>query len=90
MDVYPVSDIVRRFHTLQTDPYVFFVSREDMFGHRPDAGWAVNLQRLIPFQHPRGEDEIGIPGRVIGVEVGYEKSGQPRHLQPLNPCLHGG
>ena len=43
-----------------------------MIGHRSRSRRAVDLERLIALQHPRGEDQIRQAERMIGVQMGDE------------------
>src|SRR4051794_10843182 len=52
---------------------VFAVSLEDVIGHVLEPFRAIDLERLTSTDCPRGENQVGITGRVIRVKVS-EKS----------------
>ena len=57
------------------------VGREDVVSHRLNPRWSEDLEWFFPFEHPRCEDEVGVAGGVVGVEVGDKEPREIGHIE---------
>src|SRR5690349_15775032 len=48
------------------------VSLQNMFGHRLQTAWAVNLKRDCPARCPSTEDKVRVASSVIGMKMRHE------------------
>jgi hypothetical protein len=65
------------------------ISSQNVLGHRLQSRRAVNVERNCAARYPAGEDQIGISGSVIGMEVGDERYLQTAELAVI-PLLRRG
>src|SRR6266404_1453777 len=82
-----VSGVVRRLAAAQPDVDVLTIGFQYVPGHCLDAFRAVDLERFLSFEHPRSEDQVGIPSRVVRVQVSHERSIEIFDRQPFDSLL---
>ena len=68
---------------------VHCIGSEEMLGHVGNPLGPKDGQRLLTLQHPRGEDEVGVAGGVVGVQVGAEGAGQQVGAQGIDALMIG-
>ena len=86
---YFVPHFICFFKAVDAEIDIHCVSLLDITGHFPDALWAKHLQRLFPLQHPRGKDQVRIPGCVVGMQMRTEGHSQAVRAQGIHPLLIG-
>ena len=68
----PVADLVGALKAVQPEVDVRSVGGEDVLRHGADAPGPKDLERLRALEHPGREDQVGIAGRMIRVQMGAE------------------
>ena len=71
-----IAHLVGPLKPVQAKVDIHRVGRQDVLGHRANPLRSKDLQRLVPLQHPRGKDQVWIPRRMVGVQVGAERHRQ--------------
>src|SRR5882724_3950542 len=82
-----VSGLVRRLAPAQPDVDILTIGLQYVPGHCLDAFRAVDLERFLSFEHPRSEDQVRIPSRVVRVQVSHERSIEIFDSQPFDSLL---
>ena len=68
-----------RLGAVQADIEILGPGVQDVSGHGAEAGRAVGLEGIGAAGVGGSEDEVGVAGGVIGVEMGDEDAGEPLH-----------
>ncbi len=69
MRVHTPTQFIRRFEAINSIANVGVVGLENMFTHVCYALGTIELQRLVATHDPGRQNQVGQPGRVIGVQV---------------------
>ena len=64
-----VSGCVRLLEPPQAQPHIFRPGFLDVCCHALEPAWPVSFKWLRPFQHPRSKNQVGIPERVVGMQM---------------------
>src|SRR5262249_40368573 len=66
------------------------ISLQYVPGHRLDAPWTIDFERLFPFQRPGGKDQIGVAGRVVRMQMREKSRFEIFNFQSLHALLKRG
>ena len=87
--LHPVAQLIRLFKAMDAEINIHRIGGKDVLRHAPDSFRAEHLQRLVPLQHPGGENQVRIPRRVVGMQVGAEGPGQKIRPQGVDALMIG-